>query len=173
MDFYMKLPRNKREFALFLFLISIISVNLIAPLITCMELGFSLRNWAHTISVFPILYPCVVACVLLTHMPASLLARRVVDKDDSFRAQMLASALCGVLLLSPILTVVGSWIGMGAVSLSPFETFFFKWPRNFAVAFAVEFLIAQPAARFVMLHFHAFLDAHQAEPQVAYGSENE
>ena len=35
MDFYMKLPRNKKEFALFMGVISIISVNIIAPLITC------------------------------------------------------------------------------------------------------------------------------------------
>lgn len=42
MDFYMKLPRSKKEFALFMAIISIISVNIIAPLITCFELGFHL-----------------------------------------------------------------------------------------------------------------------------------
>lgn len=46
MEFYMKLPRNKKEFALFMAIISIISVNIIAPLITCFEVGtFSLDIW--------------------------------------------------------------------------------------------------------------------------------
>lgn len=41
MDFYMRLPRDHREFALFLLIVSLISVNLIAPLISMFELGFS------------------------------------------------------------------------------------------------------------------------------------
>jgi hypothetical protein len=40
MDFHMKLPRRKREFVLFMAIISVVSVNIIAPLITCFELGF-------------------------------------------------------------------------------------------------------------------------------------
>lgn len=40
MKFYMNLPRNKKEFALFMAVVSIISVNIIAPLITCFEIGF-------------------------------------------------------------------------------------------------------------------------------------
>jgi len=40
MEFYMKLPRNKKEFTLFMMVISIISVNIIAPLISCFEVGF-------------------------------------------------------------------------------------------------------------------------------------
>ena len=49
MDFHMKLPRNKKEFALFMAVISIISVNIIAPLITCFEAGFRLSVWADSI----------------------------------------------------------------------------------------------------------------------------
>ena len=40
MEFYMKLPRSKKEFALFMGIVSIISVNIIAPLITFFEAGF-------------------------------------------------------------------------------------------------------------------------------------
>lgn len=43
MDFYMRLPRNGKEFALFLAIVSIISVNIIAPLITFFEAGFRLQ----------------------------------------------------------------------------------------------------------------------------------
>ena len=42
MDFCEKLPRSKKEFALFIAVISVLSVNIIAPLITCFEFGFSL-----------------------------------------------------------------------------------------------------------------------------------
>jgi len=41
MEFYTKLPRNKKEFALFMAVISVISVNIIAPLITFFEVGFT------------------------------------------------------------------------------------------------------------------------------------
>lgn len=41
MEYYLKLPRNKKETAIFMGIISLISVNIIAPLITCFEIGFS------------------------------------------------------------------------------------------------------------------------------------
>lgn len=43
MEFYQKLPRNKKEFTLFIAVTSIISVNIIAPIITCFERAFPLR----------------------------------------------------------------------------------------------------------------------------------
>jgi hypothetical protein len=51
MDFFMKLPRGKREFVLFLLILSIISMNIIAPLITGFEMSFSLKTWYHTVSI--------------------------------------------------------------------------------------------------------------------------
>lgn len=56
--------------------------------------------------------------------------------------------------MSILMTVIGSWIGAGRISWVPLESFFYNWPRNFAVAFAVEALIAHPAAHFVMHHYH-------------------
>ena len=38
--------------------------------------------------------------------------------------------------------------------MEPIYNFFYKWPRNFAIAFAVEIFIAQPIARFVMKKMH-------------------
>lgn len=165
MEYYMKLPRNRAEFALFLIVLSLLSVNIIAPLITCFEAGFSLQSWSHAISVLPLLWPCVVAIVLLTYYPASWLTSRLTNQDDSFRAHVIINALCSVLMMSVLLTVIGSWIGCGAVTLEPIEQFFFKWPRNFAVAFGVEAVIAQPIARFVMLNFHKFRDSRAAVPE--------
>ena len=44
---------------------------------------------------------------------------------------------------------------MREISIEPIRTFFYDWPRNFFIAFWVEVLIAQPAARFAMKKLHA------------------
>lgn len=63
----MRLPRNGKEFTLFLGIISILSVNIIAPLITMFEIGFSLEAWRATYQVMPIIWVFVIIFVLLTH----------------------------------------------------------------------------------------------------------
>lgn len=70
MEFYMKLPRNRKEFALFMAVISIISVNIIAPLITCFEVGFHLYVWADVLKVIPFIWLSVIALVFITYKPA-------------------------------------------------------------------------------------------------------
>lgn len=154
MEFYLKLPRNKREFAVFLAVVSVISVNIIAPLITCFEAGFRLSVWAQALHAVPFIWMCVVALVLLTYQPANWLTAKIVSQGDSFSAHILANILCSVLFMSVFLTAIGTWIGMGEISLAPIRQFFFKWPRNFSVSFAVECCIAQPIARLVMLRLH-------------------
>lgn len=154
MEFYNKLPRNKKEFALFLAVISVLSVNIIAPLITCFEVGFHLAVWADVLHVLPFIWMSVIALVLLTYKPAAWLTGKVVHKDDSFRAHIVVNVLCTVFLMSIFLTVIGTWIGCRHISMEPITHFFFKWPRNFAISFGVELLIAQPIARGVMQLLH-------------------
>lgn len=158
MDFHMKLPRNGKEFALFMAVISIISVNIIAPLITCFEVGFHLYVWADVLKVLPFIWLSVVAIVLLTYRPAEWLTSKIVAKEDSFNAHIVVNILCTVFLMSILLTVIGTWIGTRSITLEPIKMFFYKWPRNFAISFGVESLIAQPIARFVMLMLHQSLD---------------
>jgi len=154
MDFFMKLPRNKREFALFMAIVSVISVNIIAPLITCLEFGFRLEMWKDALRIIPFVWVGVIACVLVTIKPSEWLTKKIVSPNDSFNAQICVNILCTVFFMSILLTVIGTWIGTRRVSLDPFRSFFFKWPRNFAVSFAVEALIAQPIARFALLKLH-------------------
>jgi len=158
MDFYMKLPRDKREMALFMAIVSVISVNIIAPLITCFECGFSLASWRVALRAVPFVWPCVIALVLATLKPAAWLTSKIVVEGDGFRAFLCANILCSVFLMSIFLTVIGSWIGNGCVSWDPVRNFFFKWPRNFSVSFAVEAFVAQPVARFVLLKLHESRD---------------
>lgn len=158
MEFYMKLPRNKKEFALFLLVISVISVNIIAPLITCFEVGFHMYVWADAIKIIPFIWICVITFVLITYKPAKLLTARIVEKGDSFNSHIVINILCTVFLMSIFLTVIGSWIGTRQVNMEPIRMFFYKWPRNIVISFAVEAFIAQPIARVVMLKMHQIKD---------------
>ena len=152
----MKLPRNKKEFVLFLAIISVISVNIIAPVITCFEVGFfSLDVWKNALRVIPIIWVCVIAIVLIIHKPAEWLTGKIVHKDDSFNSHITINVLCTVFMMSILLTVIGAWIGMGSITMEPIRTFFFKWPRNFAISLGVELLIAQPIARAAMVMLHS------------------
>ncbi len=159
MEFYMKLPRNKKEFALFMAIISIISVNIIAPLITCFEIGFHMHVWADVIKVIPFIWCSVIAVVLITYRPAEWMTNKIVRKDDSFNSHIVVNILCTVFLMSVFMTVIGTWIGSRQLNLEPIRMFFYKWPRNFAISFAIEALVAQPIARMVMLKLHHIKDA--------------
>jgi len=154
MDFYMKLPRNKKEFVLFLTVISIISVNIIAPLITFFETGFHLATWIRVLKIIPLIWISVILLVLLTFKPAEAMTRKILSPDDSFNAHILTNIFCTVFLMSVFLTVIGTWIGCQKISLDPITGFFHKWPRNFSISLFVELLIAQPAARLIMLWMH-------------------
>lgn len=154
----MKLPRNKKEFVVFLGVISILSVNIIAPLITCFEAGFHMYVWADVLKVIPFIWLSVIAVVLATHKPAEWLTSKFVKEGDSFSSTIIINILCTVFMISILLTVIGTWIGTRRVSMEPIYMFFYKWPRNFSIAFAVELLIAQPIARAVMMKLHQFTD---------------
>jgi len=167
MEFYMKLPRNKKEFSLFMMVISIISVNIIAPLITCFEFGFHMEVWADVFKIMPFIWISVIVLVLLTHKPAGYLTEKIVSKEDSFNSHIIINTLCAVFLMSIFLTVVGTWIGSRNISLEPIKMFFYKWPRNFAISLGVELLIAQPIARFVMIKLHNRQDVVRQKNQLS------
>ncbi|MFC6169988.1 hypothetical protein [Loigolactobacillus jiayinensis] len=156
MEFYQNLPRNRKEFVLFMAVISLISVNIIAPLITSFEIGFHWQTWANVLPLVPFIWLAVIVFVALTYRPAAWLTSKIVTEKDSYNAHLLTNILCTVFMMSIGLTIVGTWIGQQHISWAPLRNFFYRWPRNFALAFAVELLIAQPIARWVMrlLHRH-------------------
>lgn len=154
MEFVTKLPQNKKEFAVFMAIISVISVNIIAPLITCFEMGFHLSIWRNTLTIIPFVWLSVIALVLLTYKPAEWLTSKFVEKNDSFGSHIIINILCTTFLMSIFLTVIGTWIGTRCISIEPIKLFFYKWPRNFAISFFVESCIAQPIARLFMARIH-------------------
>lgn len=165
MDFYMKLPRNKREFAVFMGIISLVSVNLIAPLITCFEAGFAFSVWRDVLTVLPFIWLSVIATVLATYIPAEKMTARIVAKEDSFRARTVINILCTVFFMSMLLTVIGTWIGTRSVTWEPIRMFFYKWPRNFAISLFVELCIAQPLARAAMRKLHVWKDGEKSRTE--------
>ncbi|BAP85044.1 membrane protein [Paucilactobacillus hokkaidonensis JCM 18461] len=155
MKFYMYLPRDKKEFILFMAIVSLISVNIIAPLITSFEIGFGWQTWKNVLSILPMIWIAVIAMVLLTYQPASWLTGKIVEEQDGFNAHIIVNILCTVMMMSVILTVVGTWIGQQQVSLESISHFFYRWPRNFAISLGVEMLIAQPIARQILFILHS------------------
>lgn len=82
----MRLPRNRREFA-FLLVVSLIPVNLIAPTLTCMELGFSPEAWTAAYPALAFVWLLVVACVLLTKIDPRQSCFRVPQGLESHEAR--------------------------------------------------------------------------------------
>lgn len=150
-----RLPRNRKEFVLFLAIISILSVNIIAPLIMVFEFEFRKEVYFETLQVIPFVWICIILLVTLVANPiVNKLVTKFIEPTDGFNSRVLFTILFSVTILSILLTVIGSWIGMREISLEPIQTFFYKWPRNFFIAFWVEVLIAQPIARFAMKKLH-------------------
>jgi hypothetical protein len=158
-----RLPRNAKEGILFLLIVSIISVNTIAPIIVGLERGFSKEVYLDTLKIIPIMWIIVVLLV-------RLVARPVVGKvlpiftgqTDGFNARVLLNTLLNVTVLSMLLSIIGTWVGTKEVSLEPFKNYLHIWPRNFGIAFWIELLVAQPVARFAMKTLHARQDRTSA-----------
>ncbi len=158
----MKLPRNKKEFTLFLLVISIVSVNIIAPLITFLEVGFSKETYFNTLQVIPFIWLFVVILVLLTHTPAEKITKKIIHKDDSFNSVVTINILVNVLLMSIFMTIIGTWIGSRSVTFDVFHNYLNVWPRNFAISLAIELLIAHPVARLILYKLHISKDKQKA-----------
>ncbi len=151
-----RLPQNVKEGILFLLIISIISVNTIAPIIMGLERGFSKENYLETLKIIPIMWIIVILLVRLVAGPlVGKILPKFIGKTDGFNARILLNILLNVTVLSILLTIIGTWVGTKQTSLEPFQNFFPSWFRNFGVAFWIELLIAQPIARLAMKKLHA------------------
>lgn len=154
-----RLPRNAKEGLLFLLIISIISVNTIAPIIVGLERGFSKEVYLDTLKIIPFMWIIVVLLVKLVAGPlVGKVMPKFVGQTDGFNARVLLNTLMNVTVLSILLSIIGTWVGTKEVSLEPFKNYLHIWPRNFGIAFWIELLVAQPIARFVMKTLHARQD---------------
>lgn len=151
-----RLPRNGKEGIIFLLIVSIISVNTIAPIIIGLERGFSKEVYFDTLKIIPIMWIIVVLLVRMIAGPiVGKLVPKFVGQTDGFNARVLLTIVLNVTVLSLWLSIIGTWVGMKQISIEPFQNFLHIWPRNFGIAFWIELLIAQPIARFAMKKLHA------------------
>lgn len=161
-----RLPQNAKEGILFLLIISLISVNTIAPLIIGFERGFTKEVYFDTLKILPIMWIIVVLLVRLVAGPlVGKIMPKFVGQTDGFNARVLLNTLLNVTVLSVCLTIIGTWVGTQTFSLEPLKNFLYIWPRNFAIAFWIELLVAQPIARFAMKKLHESQSAKEAAQQ--------
>ena len=150
-----RLPHNAKEGILFMLIISFLSVNTIAPLIMFLEKGFSLETYKDALKILPIMWVIVMILVRLVAGPlVGKIMPKFVGQTDGFNARVLLNTLLNVTTLSICLSFIGTWVGQREINLVPFENFLHIWPRNFAIAFWIELLFAQPIARFIMKKIH-------------------
>ncbi|MBB3128760.1 hypothetical protein FHS19_003435 [Paenibacillus rhizosphaerae] len=84
-----RLPRNAKEGILFLLIVSIISVNTIAPIITGLERGFSKEVYLDTLKVIPFMWIIVMLSVRLIAGPiVGRLLPKFVGMADGFNARI-------------------------------------------------------------------------------------
>lgn len=150
-----RLPQNPKEGVLFMLIISILSVNTIAPLIVGMERGFSVAHYIDTLKIIPLAWIALMILIRFIVKPvAGILFKRFAGEMDSFNARILLNIVLNVSLISLFMTIIGPWIGMGEINFDTLQHFFPTWFRNFGIAFWVELLFAQPIARGVMKAIH-------------------
>ncbi len=58
-----RLPQNAKEGILFLLIVSVISVNTIAPIIVGLERGFNIAVYTETLKIIPIMWVIVILLV--------------------------------------------------------------------------------------------------------------
>jgi len=150
-----RLPQSPKEGILFMMIISIISVNTIAPIIMMLDQGFNIENYLKTLRIIPLLWIIVVLLISWVVGPiVSKIMPIFAAKTDGFNARILLNTFLTVTILSTFMSIVGPWVGTGKISSEPFQNFFHNWFGNFGVALWIELLIAQPIARFAMKKLH-------------------
>lgn len=151
-----RLPQNSKEGVLFMLIISIISVNTIAPIIVGMERGFSVAHYVDTLKIIPFAWIALMVLIRFIVKPlAGRLFNRFSSETDGFNARILLNIVLNVSMISFVMTIIGPWIGMGEINFDTLDHFFPAWFRNFGIAFWVELLFAQPIARAVMKSIHS------------------
>lgn len=158
-----RLPQNWQEGILFMLIISFISVNTIAPIIMFAERGFSWQTYKEALMILPVMW--IIVMILVRFVAGPLVGKimpRFIGKTDGFNSRVLWNIILNVTILSLLLSIIGTWVGQGEISMYPFENFLHIWPRNFGIAFWIEALIAQPIARFCMKKLHETQDRKAA-----------
>lgn len=151
-----RLPQSAKEGVLYGGVICFITV--VVMLFLNIGVAFGTINKEAIIAIVTLLPIIWVVAMLVETVIVGKISEKLVEKfvapTDGFNTKILFNIVFCVTGMSMIMTIVGSMIGNGEISMEPFTSFLSHWPRNFCVAFWCEILLAQPAGRFVMKMLH-------------------
>ena len=163
-----RMPWNAKEGIIYGCVIASISSLLIGGYNVYDNMGYTLDRFDEFAMQYIVIWPVMfLLAFTLVNTVVGRIAKMVVGKysspGDSTNAIIAMNIIVCVLLMSVILTFLGGLVGqtigfmLGGPSVDVMElieNWPHIWPRNFCIAFWVEMLIAQPAARRVMVRMH-------------------
>ena len=164
----LRLPWTTKEGILFGCIIAFLSSMLIGGYNIYDNLGYDLEHFEGFVSDFIIPWPIMFAIAfVLSNTIVGWVSRKVVpifmSPTDSTNTYICFNLIVCVFQMSVLMTFLGGLVGesighiMGgpAVDITALaENWVRIWPRNFCIAFWVEMLVAQPAARRAMVMIH-------------------
>lgn len=163
MKFYNNFPRNMKETLLYTLVVSMLAVYTITPAVNFCIQGISWPVFLGVLRSLPLVWLVAVIVLAATRYPVTHLKKRLTGDHDSYTAQITVNIVSNVIFMSMIMTIAGTWAGQGYISTEIFHHYLSFWPRNFGIAFAMQSLIAQPSARFVMRTIHRRHDKREKE----------
>jgi len=163
-----RLPWNAREGIIYGCVIAGLSSLIIGGYNVYDNMGYTLETFGDFVANYIVIWPVMflVAFTLantIVGWAAKKIVHRYIGPNDSSNAYLCFNLIACVLLMSVILTFLGGLVGetigllLGGTPIDVVElaeNWPLIWPRNFCIAFWVEMLIAQPAARLVMVRMH-------------------
>lgn len=162
-----RLPKNGKEG--FIYGLIICAITVCIMMTVNVWAGAGTMNGEIFLSMLKTYPICLIAAMLIETFIVGKITNVLLNKftipSDGFNARILFNILFCVTGMSIIMTIVGSMIGTGKISLDPFIHFPTTWPRNFCIAFWCEILVAQPIARFAMKKWHN-VQSNKAEIQL-------
>ncbi len=164
-----RLPHNSREGILYGCIIAGISSFLIGGYNVFDIRGYSIDRFGEFLMDYVVIWPAIfliafVLAAFFVERIAGMVVGRFAAPGDSVNARLAMNTIVCVLMMSAILSFAGGLAGesvgflMGGPSVDVTglaDNWPKVWPRNFCIAFWVEMLVAQPAARAVMVRMHA------------------
>lgn len=163
-----RLPHNDREGIVYGMIIAGISSLLIGGYNAYDSMGYGIDSFGDFLMDYMLIWPVMflIAFCLANFVVGRVAVKvlmRYVAPEDSVNARLAMNIMVCVLMMSAILTFVGGLVGgsigamLGGQTVEVVEVvrnWPRIWPRNFCIAFWVEMLIAQPAARMAMVRVH-------------------
>ena len=138
------MPRNKKEGIIYGVCMCALMVYCMVLFNVCINMGVNLNAIGTSFIAF---VPVFAAAMIIENLIVGKLNEKVLacvlSEKDSLGARTLVNAVSIVLMMSLIMTIVGS---LGEV----LSEYFVRWPRNFCCALFVNLAVATPLSRFVL-----------------------